>query len=718
MKFLGLDIKKQALPTPQMTKEIAVLPDKVLYDFDYDTPDRTIANKGWDYLDTVKKDPDVSAAIDIRSKGLLKNAWSILPASQSEKDIEIAEFVKWVIENMEGSFIDDLDEFMDGVYYGYSLSEIIWQKITTGKYSGKLCISALKSKHPKNWKFKINKSANAYAVVNRDYEDKKYPLNKFLYAKFGRSHKNPYGDAAGVKVAFYYWLKRNGAQFWAIFLEKFGMPTLKVTTPVKPDKKSKAAIDNLVAEFESSTSLKVPEGFEVELMEAKRSGSADYNEMERFCNSQIAKAILAATLINDEGTRGQGSYALASGHSAVLDMMIQFDAIRISEMINKQYIRRLVDLNFVVDGAYPKFKFPPIVNQSVLIQNMPNMLQAGFEFSEQWMHDYFGIPIAKKNEPVLEPKTELKTTNVPKGDSNDKGMSFSDEAESDSKFDQMDTITAHYSESAFNAIEKIFESTVKQLKGKLNPGVPVTRVPDYSVNVGDLQGALVDMGMIAYTEGKQAAYDELKGKNVDLTEYDETVKSDKFDDFYDKYFQDKEILTRKEYDEIVNELKDRYFTVAGLTKADIEKILNTIMLSLPGEWTEKEFLDSVEAAKIKYIGTKTNISVPHIKLVMHNAAMSAYTQGENAMYNNPLVADYVWGYRYYVIKDGRERASHRKCGGVTLPKNHVWWKYHTPPWDHNCRCGRNVVLVEEIENGDEIQTLEADIPDVGKGWWA
>ena len=167
-----------------------------------------------------------------------------------------------------------------------------------------------------------------------------------------------------------------------------------------------------------------------------------------------------------------------------------------------------------------------------------------------------------------------------------------------------------------------------------------------------------------------------------------------------------------------NNLKSKYFTVAGITKADIEKIFNQMIISMPEDISIEEFNKFVTEAKINYIGTSDAMNKAHVDLVFHNAAMQAYTQGENAMYNDPDIADMVWGYRYYGLDDGRMRTPHRKLAQkrVTLPKDHVFWARHTPPWDHNCRCGRVVVFVQDIEDGTEIETAESDIPQVGIGW--
>ena len=737
-KFADRIISKREIKSSDK-KESVILNHRTEYDFEYDTPSSLIASKGWNYLEQVRLDTHVSDALDIRSKGLLSHEWDIRPPKNAtSKDIEITEFVKWVIDNMEGSFIDDLSELMDGVFYGYSLSEIIWGICNQKIYSGKTIINSLRSKHPKNWKFTINDSGNAEFVVNRNYENKKYRLDKFVRATFGVSHKNPYGDPAAVKIAFWYWLKRNTAQFWAVFLEQWGSPTKKVITPVNPTPDEKTAIDNLIESFESSTNIKVPEGFDVELLEATRSGSANYDALVKTCNSEISKAIVGATLISEEGNSGGGSYALASSHSAILDMFIYFDAIKLSSIINEQYIKPLVNMNYDVDGRYPKFHFPSTLNKSVLMQNLQELVIGGMKISTDWVHSYLGIPMAIQGEEILLPAKIL--GNQPGQESqekeikpsNDKGTTFSEKevfaeiSETDKESEKLlkeknaktDEVVDYFSSLAYDAFDTIFEDVKKQIIKKLTDKNG-SNYPEFSVNIGPINKLLTDQGMIAYTEGKEFALDQINNKlsEDDKIEFSERVIPLRFaESVFNNYFDDKNIITKIEFDKIATELKDRYFTVAGISKADIERIFNELMIALPAEWTVADFTTAMETAKIAYIGTKATISKDHVGLIFHNAAMSAFTSGEDAMYNDPAISDEIWGFKYYGINDGRQRTKHVKCNGVTLPKDHIFWKYHTPPWDHRCRCGRIVVFKQDIADGIEIQTEEANIPDVGNGW--
>ena len=71
------DNKKQM----SMDKEKVILSNTANYDFEYDSPSRLIANKGWEYLEKIANDAHVGNTIDIRSKGLLRYPWMITPYS-------------------------------------------------------------------------------------------------------------------------------------------------------------------------------------------------------------------------------------------------------------------------------------------------------------------------------------------------------------------------------------------------------------------------------------------------------------------------------------------------------------------------------------------------------------------------------------------------------------------------------------------------------------
>jgi SPP1 gp7 family putative phage head morphogenesis protein len=54
--------------------------------------------------------------------------------------------------------------------------------------------------------------------------------------------------------------------------------------------------------------------------------------------------------------------------------------------------------------------------------------------------------------------------------------------------------------------------------------------------------------------------------------------------------------------------------------------------------------------------------------------------------------------RYITVKDTRVRPEHAKLHGVTLPKDHPFWRTYYPPNGYNCRC-----IVQEVRNVPSVE---------------
>lgn len=64
----------------------------------------------------------------------------------------------------------------------------------------------------------------------------------------------------------------------------------------------------------------------------------------------------------------------------------------------------------------------------------------------------------------------------------------------------------------------------------------------------------------------------------------------------------------------------------------------------------------------------------------------AHAAGRSAAEQDPAIQEILWGYKYVTVGDTRVRPNHRLLEGVTLPKDHTFWRENTPPNGFSCRC--------------------------------
>lgn len=99
----------------------------------------------------------------------------------------------------------------------------------------------------------------------------------------------------------------------------------------------------------------IPETTMIEFKEANKTTSADiYEQLARYCDEQISKAILGQTLTSDSGG---GSYAQSKTHNEVRHDLTAADAKALAVTIRRDIIRPLVEYNFGADANVPFIRF-------------------------------------------------------------------------------------------------------------------------------------------------------------------------------------------------------------------------------------------------------------------------------------------------------------------------------------------------------------------------
>ena len=169
------------------------------------------------------------------------------------------------------------------------------------------------------------------------------PERKFWIAVWGADDDDsPYGQGLGHALWWPVYLKRNGAKFWAAYLDKFGSPSVKSKYPAGATEKEKATALEAAKAFRNESAVAVPEGFDVELIEAAKNSGGSYEEFLKYWDGAIAKIILSQT-----GTTQQGQY---SGTAEVLNdvksELVKADADLLCESFNDTVAAWLTEWNF------------------------------------------------------------------------------------------------------------------------------------------------------------------------------------------------------------------------------------------------------------------------------------------------------------------------------------------------------------------------------------
>jgi phage gp29-like protein len=435
-----------------------------------ENPDSLIASKGMAHLDDIERDTHLASALSTRRAKLIKQGWRIIPVSDKRNDTMIADFVKDQLIDMDGSFEKDLEAALTAVGRGFSLTEINYKLVD---WHGKRLVGlqSLRYKDPKLFSFKFDELGH-YKInqIDPDPGGVELPSEKFIHIIMGPDDENPYGKSATAECAFWVWVKKNVAKFWAIFAEKFGMPLAMVTIPrnIEPGSAEYTKIEEILEAIQEETGIRVPEGFEVKFLEAMRNGEAGYEKFIATCNSEISKRVFGATLISEEGKRGQGSYALGSEHADILEDYVVFDALVLEAAISEQLIRPLVNYNFNTD-YYPRFAFSEFLIGMFISfsQAVANLVNVGLKISENWVYETAKIPKPREGEKILEMAQPRGWSIQDRGLDNKAKMSefiesFKEDAATTEIFKNLDRLSGRYRDLMASEFDKLAEAIKKK----------------------------------------------------------------------------------------------------------------------------------------------------------------------------------------------------------------------------------------------------------------
>lgn len=302
-------------------------------------PDEIIVSLGGDLKNYAKllRDDQVHSLLQQRQDALIAAEWEVVPGGPDSRDRAAADFLQ---EQLGALNWDAVTRKMHkGVLYGYSVAECLW--VLEGST---VILGAVRVRKP--WRFGFGKEGELYLRVNA--EKRRMPERKFWIASFGADDDDtPYGCGLGYNLWWPVYLKRNGAKFWAAYLDKFGSPSTKARYPSGATDAEKRTALEAARALRSESAIAMPEGFEVELIEAAKSSGGSYEEFLRYWDDAIAKIILSQT-----GTTRQGQY---SGTADVLEgvkaEMIKSDADLLCESFNASVAVWLTEWNF--PGARP-----------------------------------------------------------------------------------------------------------------------------------------------------------------------------------------------------------------------------------------------------------------------------------------------------------------------------------------------------------------------------
>jgi phage gp29-like protein len=272
-------------------------------------------------------------------------------------------------------------DLLDAVLKGFSVGEVMWS-IDSG-----VTVSDVIARDQRRFTFDYECRMRLLTLQNPLYGEA-LPERKFIVHRFGSKDANPYGLGMGNRLFWPVFFKRQTQQFWLTFLDKFGSPTALGKYPAGSSAPAKQALLSALSAISQEAQIAVPAGMEVTLLEGAKSGNSGYEDMCRYLDDEMSKAVLGETMSTTSKGAGMGS-----GQSKVHNEVL-------ADTLNGSLLTWITQYN--VPGAKP-----PRIEWDV--SESPDRLQTaqadeivmamGYEPSDDYIADTYGAGWTKAPPP-------------------------------------------------------------------------------------------------------------------------------------------------------------------------------------------------------------------------------------------------------------------------------------------------------------------------------
>lgn len=362
-----------------------------------DNPDdKVLQQRGRDLriYQELLRDDQVASTFQQRRSAVTSCEWEVQPGGEAPIDQEAADALK---ANLEQIKWDDVTEKMlFGVFYGYAIAECLY-----GIDGSQVVLADIKVRDRARFRYNTNNELRLLTINNP--QGAPLPERKFWEFSVGADHSdNPYGLGLANRLYWPVFFKRNDIKFWLIFLEKFGMPTGKATLPAgkfEDQEERRKALRALQA-IQTDSGIVVPDDIPIELIEAARSGTADYATLYDKMDAAIAKIVLSQTMTTENGS----SRSQAEVHKGVADWVVKSDADLLCGSFNRTVARWLTEWNFpgaAIPSVWRHTEPPEDLNSRA--ERDAKIITLGYEPTEEYIEETYGPGWRKKAEPVTPP---------------------------------------------------------------------------------------------------------------------------------------------------------------------------------------------------------------------------------------------------------------------------------------------------------------------------
>ncbi len=298
-----------------------------------------------------EKDCHLSALLHTRKSAVAGLAFEILPASERDEDIQIANEAKEMFDAIEHRE-ELIPNILDAIGKGFSVNELIWDVS-----EGDVRIRAVRYMHPKRFTFysreRILQTPRLLTKEEPVFGEELLP-NKFLLLR----HQARSGviSRTGIlrPVSYLYLFKNHNIKNWIIFNELFSVPARIGKYRAGATEHEIEVLKKAVFNLGSDAAAVISDSTIIEFVEARQRGDiATFSGLTEYCDKAMSKVILGHSA-NADATPGRlGTDTEAKD---IREDILKADSIAVENLIRTQLFKPWVNFQFGEGKKPPLFK--------------------------------------------------------------------------------------------------------------------------------------------------------------------------------------------------------------------------------------------------------------------------------------------------------------------------------------------------------------------------
>lgn len=364
------DTKPQPLDAAALRGQEIAFVDSYLYGGYSPTPynpDDLVAKKGIQVYREMLRDDQVKACIFAKQDAVLASGWEIKDVKIAEDDAEgedsaeeTGDYLRFVLEEIDGTVETKIVQMMSGMSYGYSVNEPVFKLIKYGPFEGKIGLRDIKTRKPDGFDFDTDIYGNLLpdGVIQGT---RRLPANRFVIYSHREHFSNIYGES-DLRAAYApFWIKENISRFMTMMFERHGMPIPVFQSEGVLTAQQNAALQNFINNLQAKTGMIIPKGVTVKFEEPGRGAGESFVMCLNYLDRRIGTALMVPQLMGLSAEGQTGSLARSATEFDVFLWIVQRLRADFAALLNEKLFKPLTDLNYeVTDGKYPQFVFKAI----------------------------------------------------------------------------------------------------------------------------------------------------------------------------------------------------------------------------------------------------------------------------------------------------------------------------------------------------------------------